>query len=394
MCRGFGWKKPLKKDEPPNPEFVKAREGFRDALVQQFNALYGTDEDDLTSWQNLCCVLNLADVPDELETCRNLVASMHVNIIDLIDTPVTQDPIIHFKSEEHLSIYTLHTGKKFPRDNVYSGDLLRFLLRKIDAYAWRPLAIDWQDNTSWARDGDEPNFGSKCKSTRETTYANLDSMFRNRLTLDEGRERLTQLFESIGDPRAHVRAFFNRDEYGDFDYQPMEPVMGEFYRMCNYYRWSSAKDANRQYIDPDREMASRGFKDALTLQFNAIYGTDENSLMGWQNLCVVLNLSDVPGELDACRDLVRSMYVNIIDLVEVPITLRFVEHFKTEMALSKYTKRHGKYFPLDNAYAGGLLKFLLRRIMVPRKSPDDPIHDSDSDHQSDPVILSVLSRRW
>ncbi|KAG8754329.1 hypothetical protein FRC11_006711 [Ceratobasidium sp. 423] len=158
MCREFGWRKPLKAGEPPNPEFVIAREGFRDALALQFNALYGTDEDDLTSWQNLCCVLNLADVPDELETCRNvgnrylhqsLVASVHVNIIDLIDTPATQEPIVHFKSEEHLSIYTRHTGKKFPRDNVNSGDLLRFLLRKIDAYAWRPLAIDWEDNTNW-----------------------------------------------------------------------------------------------------------------------------------------------------------------------------------------------------------------------------------------------------
>ncbi|KAG8754328.1 hypothetical protein FRC11_006710 [Ceratobasidium sp. 423] len=214
-------------------------------------------------------------------------------------------------------------------------------------------------------------------------------MFRN-LTLDEGRRRLTQLFESIGDPRAHIRAFF--DKYDDFDYQPTEPVMEEFYRMCDYYRWSSAKDANKQFIDPDREMASRSFKDALTVQFNAIYGTDENSLVGWQNLCVVLNLKDVPEELDDCRDLVHSMFVNIIDLVEVPVTLRFVEHFKTEMALSKYTKRHGKYFPLDNAYAGGLLKFLLRRIMVPRKSPDDPVHDSDSDCQSDLVILPVLPR--
>ncbi|KEP50473.1 hypothetical protein V565_079560 [Rhizoctonia solani 123E] len=134
MCWAFDWKKPENDDEPPHPEFVKAREEFRDALTLQFNALYGTEEDNLSSWQNLCSVLNLADVPGELEACRNLVASMHVNIVDLIDTPVTQDPIVHFKDEEHLSVYTRHTGKKFPRDNVHSGDLLRFLLRKIDAY--------------------------------------------------------------------------------------------------------------------------------------------------------------------------------------------------------------------------------------------------------------------
>ncbi|KAH7318000.1 hypothetical protein B0J17DRAFT_634014 [Rhizoctonia solani] len=140
MCRTFNWRKP-EKNEEPNPDFIKAREGFRDALALQFNALYGTDEDDLTSWQNLCCVLNIPKAPEELEACMNLVASMHVNIIDLIDTPVTQEPTVHFKSEEHPSIYTLHTGKKFPIDNVNSGDLLRFLLRKIDAYDFHPNPI-------------------------------------------------------------------------------------------------------------------------------------------------------------------------------------------------------------------------------------------------------------
>ncbi|KDN35282.1 hypothetical protein RSAG8_11717, partial [Rhizoctonia solani AG-8 WAC10335] len=84
-----------------------------------------------------------------MEACRDLVASMHVNIIDLIDTSVTQDPIIHFKNEEHLSIYTRHTGKKFPRDNVHSGDLLRFLLRKIDAYD--PESHNWRNDSDWGQ---------------------------------------------------------------------------------------------------------------------------------------------------------------------------------------------------------------------------------------------------
>ncbi|CAE6527529.1 unnamed protein product [Rhizoctonia solani] len=134
MCWAFDWKKPENEEEPPNSDFVEARKKFSDALTQQFNALYGTAEDDLSSWQNLCCVLNLANIPEELEACRNLVTSVHVNIVDLVDTPVTHDPIVHFKNEEHLSIYTRHTRKKFPKDNLHSGDLLRFLLRKIDAY--------------------------------------------------------------------------------------------------------------------------------------------------------------------------------------------------------------------------------------------------------------------
>jgi hypothetical protein len=75
------------------------------------------------------------------------------------------------------------------------------------------------------------------------------------------------------------------------------------------------------------------------------------------------------------------MYANMVDLVDVPITLRFVDHFKTEVALSQYTKRHGKYFPLENAYAGGLLKFLLRQIMIPRLGTCDSVHESDHDNR-------------
>ncbi|QRW27731.1 hypothetical protein RhiXN_02326 [Rhizoctonia solani] len=187
------------------------------------------------------------------------------------------------------------------------------------------------------------------------------------------------MFESIGDARAYIRAFFNK--YDDFDYDPTKPVMEEFYRMCDHYSWSSEKDKNRRYLNKAREKAGEGFKDALTLQFNTIYGTDENSLLAWQNLCIVLNLGNIPEELNACRDLIRSMYVNIVDLVDVPITLSFVTHFKSEMALSRYTKYHGKYFPLENAYAGGLLKFLLRRIRVPRRDACDSVRDLDSDNQ-------------
>jgi len=39
--------------------------------------------------------------------------------------------------------------------------------------------------------------------------------------------------------------------------------------------------------------------------------------------------------------------------------------FDSEKDLSEYTISSGKYFPKENAYAGGLLRFLLRQIMNP-----------------------------
>ncbi|CAE6411270.1 unnamed protein product [Rhizoctonia solani] len=122
----------------------------------------------------------------------------------------------------------------------------------------------------------------------------------------------------------------------------------------------------------DLDQARIGFRNALAKDFNDFYGTDENDLASWQKLCTVLNLGNIPNELESCRKLVKSKYVNIVDLVETPYSGEPVEHFKSEAELSAYTKRTGKYFPRDNANAGNLLQYLLRRIIVPRQSEQHP----------------------
>lgn len=58
--------------------------------------------------------------------------------------------------------------------------------------------------------------------------------------------------------------------------------------------------------------------------------------------------------------------MNLVDLVDSKRSGVAVESFPSEVALSEYTKNTGKFFPRDNAHAGGLLKFLLRRIDHPR----------------------------
>lgn len=73
--------------------------------------------------------------------------------------------------------------------------------------------------------------------------------------------------------------------------------MLEFYRMCNIYGWGKQ--------DAAKIKAQSDFKDALTLQFNAIYGEDEDSLEAWQKLCLVLNLGNIPTTLDECRNVSR-----------------------------------------------------------------------------------------
>ena len=54
-----------------------------------------------------------------------------MNICDLMDAPITGKPPKRFKSVAALSDYTLDNRKIYPRDNVYAGSLLTFLLREI-----------------------------------------------------------------------------------------------------------------------------------------------------------------------------------------------------------------------------------------------------------------------
>lgn len=69
---GWASRQPGQDREPDGPERQKAREGFKDTLTLQFNDIYGTDVNDLAAWQKLCTVLNLPDIPNELEACREV----------------------------------------------------------------------------------------------------------------------------------------------------------------------------------------------------------------------------------------------------------------------------------------------------------------------------------
>jgi hypothetical protein len=90
-------------------------------------------------------------------------------------------------------------------------------------------------------------------------------------------------------------------QYPEFDYNPSAPVTSEFYRMCRFFKWS------KEQREPEREF----FRDAMTQQFNTIYGTDVDSLSAWKNLCQVLRIDPIPDELNACRN-VSFLYIPLL----------------------------------------------------------------------------------
>ena len=69
--------------------------------------------------------------------------------------------------------------------------------------------------------------------------------------------------------------------------------MTEFSRLCRSSRW----DPNSQ----DKKDARKDLKDAVTMEFNSIYGTDVSDLGSWQNLCQVLGITPIPDRLKGCR---------------------------------------------------------------------------------------------
>lgn len=57
-----------------------------------------------------------------------------------------------------------------------------------------------------------------------------------------------------------------------------------------------------------------------------------------------------------------NTHVNLSDLLDTTRQGTRVHVFASEEELRVYTKRTGRIFPKEEAYAGGLLKYLLREI--------------------------------
>ncbi|KAF8957575.1 hypothetical protein BDZ97DRAFT_1762835 [Flammula alnicola] len=169
-------------------------------------------------------------------------------------------------------------------------------------------------------------------------------------------------FSSI--PRRHKRTIGNGEigplavffaEYSSFNYDANNSATEEFRRMCRLFKWKKDK----------KKDAREKLRNALTKQFNANYGTNSEDVNAWQGLCARLGVDPIPETLEECRRTVMGTHVNLVDFVE---RRRPVQNFSSETELSDYTRKSGKYFPKKNAYAGNLLKYLLRHIFNPSKN--------------------------
>ncbi|EEH40982.2 hypothetical protein PAAG_02958 [Paracoccidioides lutzii Pb01] len=151
-----------------------------------------------------------------------------------------------------------------------------------------------------------------------------------------------------GDP---VTAFFN--QYPQFNYHSDQSIASEFYRMCDYFEWGKQNQ--------DRKNALREFKNAMVMKFNDLYGSDTDDINCWHRLCIAVDIDPLPQTIKACKKEIEGVHVNLVDLVD-NTTGQQARLFASLDELRAYTIKNGKYFPRESAYAGGVLKYLLREI--------------------------------
>jgi len=154
------------------------------------------------------------------------------------------------------------------------------------------------------------------------------------------------------------------------------PRRKEFYRMCDHFHW--VKDDKGKY-PPARNLAHEAFRMAMVQAFNLNFGTDVNNKSSWESICDLLGIQPLPPDVAEMKKvsqefplyiranhnftkLVRSTHVNLSDLLDGGRSGTEVQIFDTEAELAAYTIKEGRFFPKIEAYAGGVLRFLLREI--------------------------------
>ncbi|KAF9461434.1 hypothetical protein BDZ94DRAFT_813034 [Collybia nuda] len=203
-------------------------------------------------------------------------------------------------------------------------------------------------------------FGARCRSRH---IISVDDVQENLEKPRKRRQRVRQKLVRQKPDINHLKAFFV--QFPGFVYDKTQAVTDEFFRLCHEL-WPRDNLKKRT--------ARKGFKKALVMEFNRIFGIDVNDINNWRSLCRILNLKPENWDsLDDCRETVQNAHVNLIDLVDFknhiqhdgdscPVIVNF-EVFETEDELADYTIATSKYFPKEHAKAGGLLRFLLRRIL-------------------------------
>ncbi|KAJ3574215.1 hypothetical protein NP233_g1917 [Leucocoprinus birnbaumii] len=267
-----------------HPDQKTAWKGYLSAIVRQFNASFGVDDDDLTTWHRLLAHIGITCPPQSVSGCKALMRGKFINLIDLIDARDDRSRVIrHFESEVKLSEYTKEKNKVFPRKHVDAGALLKYLLRNI--IHPDPNRVD---------PGTQPTREEKKKKKRG----------------NEGESSREQA-----------------------DYVQVS-ASAQFYRLTREAGWTRE--------DPRQKEAWEDYLEALVLQFNFSYGDDENDLTSWHTLLARIHVVDLPKTAKGCKRLIDKKFINLVDLVDArDDPEHFIPEFSSEVELTSRSSGSG-----------------------------------------------------
>jgi len=171
----------------------------------------------------------------------------------------------------------------------------------------------------------------------------------------------------------HIDDFFA--QYPSFNYDRANSSPREFYRMCDQFQWKKRPD---NACPPVRKEAWEKFRVAMVVEFNSRFGTDAEDVFSWKGICEFLQMNPMPSGVESMRKVglgpmyvldrtdihkaVINTHINLTDMLDSKRRGEAISTFKTQDELVGYTIHEGRYFPKEDAYAGGLLKYLLREI--------------------------------
>ncbi|ESZ94628.1 hypothetical protein SBOR_4975 [Sclerotinia borealis F-4128] len=92
---------------------------------------YFGNETQLANWQRLCVDVGMEEIPSSITKCRKALGKVWVNIYDFLDAKAEGKPVKRYKSEQKLAMYTMKSGKIYPKKQAKQGGPARVLLAHI-----------------------------------------------------------------------------------------------------------------------------------------------------------------------------------------------------------------------------------------------------------------------
>ncbi|KAH7334206.1 hypothetical protein B0J17DRAFT_770582 [Rhizoctonia solani] len=92
--------------------YKSARKQVGDAILRQFKDIYGAHSCDIHVWHQFFSAIGIDEAPRDIGLCHRRSKSIHLNICDLIDRPVTGIYLTKFPNQWELSRYTLKDSSR------------------------------------------------------------------------------------------------------------------------------------------------------------------------------------------------------------------------------------------------------------------------------------------